>query len=83
MCLALPGKVTAITDDDQLMRTGKVAFSGVVIDVNLSFAPSAQIGDYVLVHAGFAIATLDEAEATRTLAYLDQLDIEVPPETVP
>jgi hydrogenase expression/formation protein HypC len=74
MCLALPGKVTAITDDDPFLRTGRVAFASVVTKVNLSFVPEANVGDYVLVHAGFAIAKLNEAEAARSLAYIDELD---------
>lgn len=79
MCLAMPGKVVALTGDDPLTRTGKIAFSGVVIDVSLSFVPEAEVGDYVLVHAGFAIAKIDEAEAVRSRAYFDQLDAATPP----
>ncbi|PCJ66972.1 MAG: HypC/HybG/HupF family hydrogenase formation chaperone [Candidatus Hydrogenedentota bacterium] len=72
MCLALPGRVTAIMGDDPMMRIGKVAFSGVITEVNLCFVPDAKVGDYVLVHAGFAITTLDETAAARTFEYLHQ-----------
>lgn len=73
MCLAVPGQVLTIVGDDQLSRTAKVAFSGIVKVVNLVFLPEAQVGDYVLVHAGFAISILDEAEANRALNYLQAL----------
>jgi hydrogenase expression/formation protein HypC len=78
MCLAVPGQVRAITRDDPLIRTGRVAFGGIVKEINLTFAPEAAVGDYVLVHAGVAIAVLDEAEARRTLACLDSLEEEAP-----
>ena len=74
MCLAIPGKVTHIDGDDPLARTGRVSFAGVITEANLSFVPDAGIGDYVLVHAGFAITKLDEAEAARSLGYIAQLD---------
>ena len=62
--------------DDPLTRSGRVAFGGIVKQINLAFAPEATVGDYVLVHAGVAIAILDEAEAARTLACLDTLEEE-------
>lgn len=67
MCLAVPGQVLEIVGDDLLTRTGKVAFSGVVKEASLAFVPEATIGDYVLVHAGFAITILNETEARRSL----------------
>jgi hydrogenase expression/formation protein HypC len=73
MCLAVPGQVLAIDGDDPLTRTGKVAFSGIVKEASLAFLPEAGVGDYVLVHAGFAITILDEAEAERSLGYLDAM----------
>lgn len=76
MCLAVPGQVLAITREDVLMRCGRVAFGGIVKEINLAFTPDAAVGDYVLVHAGIAIAVLDEAEAQRTLACLDGLEEE-------
>lgn len=70
MCLAVPGKLLSIEGDDPLFRHGPVDFAGVVRDANLAYVPEAKPGDYVLVHAGFAIARIDEAEALQTLADL-------------
>ena len=70
MCLAVPGQVLAIAGDDPLTRSARVAFGGIVKEIALAFAPEARVGDYVLVHAGVAIAVLDPAEAARTLACL-------------
>ncbi len=74
MCLAIPGKILAVTDDDPLQRQGKVSFGGIVKEVNLSFVPEARVGDYVIVHVGFAISTLDPDEAERVFQYLNQLE---------
>jgi hydrogenase expression/formation protein HypC len=73
MCLAVPGKIESITNDDPVMRTGKVNFSGIVKDVNLAYVPDATVGDYVIVHVGFAINQLDEEEANKVLGYLREL----------
>jgi hydrogenase expression/formation protein HypC len=70
MCLAVPGKLMRIEGDDPLFRHGPVDFAGVVRDANLAYVPEAKPGDYVLVHAGFAIAVIDEAQALQTLADL-------------
>lgn len=70
MCLAVPGKILSIEGNDPLLRAGKVDFAGVLKRVNLSFVPDATIGDYVLVHVGFAISTVDEAEAVKVFDYL-------------
>ena len=74
MCLAVPGKIIAITGDEPLMRSGKVDFGGIVKEINLAFVPEAVIGDYVLAHAGFAINTIDEQEAARVFEYLEQIE---------
>ena len=71
MCLAIPGRVLSIGDD--ALRTARVAFGGVVKKVCLVFTPEAEVGEYVVVHAGFAIGRLDETEATRALTYLAQI----------
>jgi hydrogenase expression/formation protein HypC len=76
MCLAVPGKVLSITDATSLMRLGTVSFGGIVKEVSLAYVPEAQVGDYVLVHVGFAISRLDEQEAARVFAYLQQMDEE-------
>ena len=73
MCLAVPGEVLTLDDGDDLMRTGRVDFGGVVKEINLAYTPEARVGDYVLVHVGFAISVIDAAEARRTFAYLQQL----------
>ncbi|MFQ5795863.1 MAG: HypC/HybG/HupF family hydrogenase formation chaperone [Candidatus Bipolaricaulia bacterium] len=74
MCLAVPGKIVNISDDEPLMRTGKVDFGGVIREVSLAYVPEANMGDYVIVHVGFAISTLDEQEATQVFEYLRQMD---------
>ncbi len=74
MCLAVPGKVISITEsDDPILRMGKVSFGGIVKEVNLAYVPEAQVGDYVIVHVGFAISTLDEAEAQKVFEYLKEI----------
>lgn len=74
MCLAIPGKVTQITDQlDETFRIGKVSFGGIQKEVNLSMVPEAKVGDYVLVHVGVAISTVDEEEAKKTFEYLRQI----------
>ena len=65
MCLAVPGQVVTIEDDP--MRTAIVSFSGVTKSVSLAMVPEAEVGDYVIVHVGFAISRLDEEAARRTL----------------
>lgn len=74
MCLAVPGQILSIDGDDPLTRQGRVAFGGIVKQTNLAYVPEAGPGDYVLVHAGFAIAVIDEAQALGTLAYLADFD---------
>lgn len=75
MCLAIPGKITSINSfsQDEIFRQGKVSFGGILIEVNLSMVPDASIGDYVLVHVGVAISTIDEEEAHKTFEYLHQM----------
>ena len=74
MCLAVPGKVKDISTDDPIMRTGQVSFGGIIKEVNLACVPEAKVGDYVIVHVGFAISVLDEKEAHRVIDTLNQLD---------
>lgn len=73
MCLAIPGKLTSIEGDDPLTRTGEVSFGGVLKRVNLAFVPEARIDDYVLVHVGVALQTIDEDEAAKVFEYLAEL----------
>ena len=69
----------SIEGDDELSRQGRVAFGGIIKLINLAFALEAVIGDYVLVHAGFAIAIIDAAEARETLDYLAAMEAEEQP----
>lgn len=74
MCLAIPGKITSITNQlDETFRYGKVSFGGITKEVNLCMVPEAKIDDYVLVHVGVAISVIDEAEARQTFDYLKQI----------
>ncbi len=74
MCLAVPGKILSIDGIDPVLRSGRVNFGGIVKEINLSYVPEAKIGDYVVVHVGFAISIVDEEEAERTFEYLRQID---------
>jgi hydrogenase expression/formation protein HypC len=74
MCLAVPGKLLSVEGDEPLERTGSVQFGGIVKRVSLAYVPEARIGEYVLVHVGFAIGVVDEEEATRVFEYLRQID---------
>lgn len=76
MCLAIPGLLLAIEGDDPLTRRGRVAFAGLVKEASLAYVPEAKEGDYLLVHAGFAISVIDEDEARRTLDYLAEFEPE-------
>ena len=72
MCLAVPGKVLTIAGND-IDRAGRVSFGGIVKEVSLAYVPEAGVGDYVLVHVGFAISVMDEAEAAEVFKYLKQI----------
>ena len=72
MCLAIPGKLLDVTEGETpLFRSGRVSFEGIVKTIQLAYVPDATPGDYVLVHVGFAISVVDEAEARRTLAMIE------------
>ena len=73
MCLAIPGKVLEI-DASSSPLMGKVSFGGVKKDVCLELVPEVKLGNYVIVHVGFAISTLDEEEALETLKMIDQMN---------
>ena len=72
MCLAVPGKIVEITGEDEL-RMGKIDFAGVQRQACLAYVPEAQLGDYVLVHVGFAISRIDEQQAMETLEALREI----------
>jgi hydrogenase expression/formation protein HypC len=74
MCLAVPGKIVEIMEGDEpAFRRGKVDFAGVRKEVSLAFTPEAALGDYVLVHVGFALNVVDEEEAHKIFESLDQM----------
>lgn len=77
MCLAVPGKVVAVDGDSEL-RMARVDFGGVTREACLAYVPEARIGDYVLVHVGFAIATIDEQSAREALVALTAADPATP-----
>jgi hydrogenase expression/formation protein HypC len=74
MCLAVPGKIVSIEGEDSILRSGRVDFSGIIKQVNLAYVPEAKVGDYVLVHVGFAINIIDEEEAQKVFEYLREMD---------
>ncbi len=75
MCLAIPGKIEKIIDNNEnpFDKMGKVNFSGIVKDVCLAYVPEAEIGQYVIVHVGFAIGIVQEEEAKKVLEYLAKM----------
>ena len=73
MCLAIPGKVISVEESNGL-RSGRIQFGGIVRQASLDFVPEAEVGDYVMVHVGYAISRVDEAEARRTYELLEEMD---------
>jgi len=73
MCLAVPGKLLDVEGADPLLRSGDVSFGGTIRRVNLAYVPEAKVGDYVLVHVGFAINIIDETEAEKVFEYLREM----------
>ncbi len=74
MCLGVPGKVIETTEEQTGMRMGKVSFGGITKSVCLAYVPEAVVGDYVVVHVGFAISKVDEQEAAQVFEYLREMD---------
>jgi len=78
MCLAVPGKVISILEEgDSSLRRAVVDFAGVRREVSLAFTPEAKPGDYVMVHVGFALSVVDEAEAHKIFEYLREIGEQV------
>jgi hydrogenase expression/formation protein HypC len=73
MCLAIPGKVVELFAQDG-MHMARVQFGGVTREASLAYVPDTRVGDYVLVHVGFAISRVDEEEARRTYEALAEID---------
>ena len=77
MCLSVPAKLLSVSpEDDPICRTGKVSFGGASKEISLAYVPEAQVGDYVLVHVGFAISVIDEEEARFVFDYLERTGLE-------
>jgi hydrogenase expression/formation protein HypC len=72
MCLGIPGKLLEVHEQDSLPM-GKVEFGGIAKDICLAYVPEAEVGDYVLVHVGFAISRIDEQEAQEIFSYIEQI----------
>ncbi|MHC4391439.1 MAG: HypC/HybG/HupF family hydrogenase formation chaperone [Planctomycetota bacterium] len=77
MCLGVPGEVLEVYERG--LRMGRVRFGGITKEICLAYAPEAEVGDYVIVHVGFAIGRIDEEEAARVFRYLDEIgELELP-----
>jgi hydrogenase expression/formation protein HypC len=74
MCLAVPGMLVSIDSTDPAFRSGRANFGGIVKEINLSYVPEAKLGDYVLVHVGFALTVIAEEEAAKVFTYLKEMD---------
>jgi hydrogenase expression/formation protein HypC len=72
MCLAVPGKITEIYENNGLLM-GKIDFGGIVREACLTYVPEAKVGDYTIIHVGFALNLIDEEEALETLALLEEI----------
>ena len=72
MCLAVPGKIIAIYENAGLLM-GKIDFGGVIREASLVYVPEAKVGDYTIIHVGFALNLIDEAEALETLRLFDEI----------
>jgi len=70
MCLGVPGKVVRIETNPLGMTVGRVEFGGIARDVSLAYVPDVKVGDYVVVHVGFAISIIDEHAATEIFSFL-------------
>jgi hydrogenase expression/formation protein HypC len=73
MCLAVPGKITEIYETNGLLM-GKIDFGGVTREACLAYVPDAKVGDYTIIHVGFALNLIDEKESLETLALIDEID---------
>ncbi len=73
MCLAVPGKIIKIFENDPLSRMGQIDFSGISKEISLAYLPEAKLDDYVIVHAGFAISLIDEEDAKESLNAFQEL----------
>jgi hydrogenase expression/formation protein HypC len=74
MCLAVPGKIVSISGADPLERMGRIDFGGILKEASLAYVPDAKIGDYVIVHVGFALSRVDEDEAKKVFEYIREME---------
>ena len=75
MCLGVPGKIVEIIEESPLgMTMSKVSFGGIIKEICLAYVPEAGVGDYVIVHAGFALNVIDEEEAMEVFEMLKEMD---------
>lgn len=75
MCLAVPGRVISLSNDDGVAKVGRIDFGGTIKDASMAFLPDVVVGQYVLVHAGVAISVLSEADAEQTFSHLDEIGV--------
>lgn len=74
MCLAIPGKIESISSKDPLLRIGRINFGGIIKEASLAYVPEAAIGDYVIVHVGFALSRMNEDEAQKVFDYVKAME---------
>ncbi|MBM2816588.1 MAG: hydrogenase assembly chaperone hypC/hupF [Ignavibacteria bacterium] len=74
MCLAVPGKVVSLDNNNSYYKSAKVSFGGVIKEICIDFTPDVVVGDYVLVHVGFALNQLDETEALETIELISEME---------
>jgi hydrogenase expression/formation protein HypC len=74
MCLAIPGKIISLSGRDPLERTGRIDFGGIIKEASLAYVPESVVGDYVIVHVGFALSRVDEEEAGKIFEYVRQME---------
>ena len=74
MCLAIPGKIESISSKDPLLRIGRINFGGIIKEASLAYVPDAVVGDYVIIHVGFALSRMDEDEAQKILDYVKAME---------
>jgi hydrogenase expression/formation protein HypC len=74
MCLGIPGEILSIEDGSQRLRQARVRFGSVIREVNLDLVPEAQVGEYVIVHAGFALSVIDAEEAQSVFRLLQEME---------
>lgn len=73
MCLGVPGRVESIEESDLGVPMGTVSFGGTKMEVCLAYVPGVEVGEYVIVHVGFALSRIDEQEAQEVFAMLDEM----------